>query len=332
MILCNEELAVVNNRIPERHEIMKKLARHNGFENIIKSITKHYQLYIFLLPAVIWYVTFAYAPIYGLQIAFKNYNPALGFTRSSWIGFKYFRSFFRSYYFWPVIRNTLALSFYSLLAGFPFPIILALMLNEVQQLRYKKFVQTVTYAPHFISTVVLVGMIYIFLTPRTGLIPIFLRALGFDASKNMLSDPSSFRHVYVWSGIWKSTGWSSIIYLAALSSVDPSIYEAAIIDGASRIQRIRHVNIPAIIPTITILLILNAGSIMSVGFEKVFLLQNELNNETSEVISTYIYKRGLIKADFSFSSAVGLFNNVINFIVLVSVNAATRRLSETSLF
>ena len=303
-----------------------------GRIGLLRRMTKHSQLYLLLVPAVVWYILFAYAPLYGLQIAFKDYNPALGFAASEWVGLKYFRSFFRSYYFWPVIRNTLALSFYSLLAGFPMPILLALMLNEVRLPRYKKFVQTVTYAPHFISTVVMVGTLIIFLSPSTGMIPNLLGILGVHSDNNVLSDPGWFRHIYVWSGIWQSMGWSSIIYLAALSSVDPGLHEAAVIDGATRLQRVWHINIPVILPTVAILLILNAGSIMSVGFEKVFLLQNELNDETSEVISTYIYKRGLIKADFSFSSAVGLFNNVINFIMLITVNALTKRIGDTSLF
>ncbi|MGI6538002.1 MAG: ABC transporter permease [Caldicoprobacterales bacterium] len=272
-----------------------------------------------------------YGPLYGLQIAFKNFNGALGIWGSKWVGFRHFKNFYNSYLFWTLIKNTLALSVYSLLAGFPVPILLALMLNEVKNAKYKKFVQTVTYAPHFISMVVLVGIINISFSPSYGFISLGLQALGFE-KQNYLVSPSAFRHIYVWSGIWQNAGWNSIIYLAALSSVDPTIHEAAVIDGASRIQRVWHINVKSIVPTMVILLILNTGSIMNVGFEKVFLMQNDLNSTTSDVISTYIYRRGLINADYSFSTAVGLLNNVVNFIILVTVNAISRKLGEISLF
>lgn len=299
--------------------------------NLLLRMRKHYQLYLLLFPAILWYLIFNYVPLYGLQIAFKDYNPALGFLGSRWVGTKFFKSFFRSYYFWPIIRNTLTISFYSLFAGMPIPIILALMLNEVGNVKYRKFVQTVTYAPHFISTVVLIGMVIIFLTPGKGMLTRLFLLLGVK-NDMFLTSPSAFKHIYIWSGIWQQSGWSSIIYLAALSGVDPGLHEAAMIDGATRMQRIWHINIPTILPTIAILLILRTGSIMSVGFEKVFLLQNPLNMETSEVISTYIYKRGLIKLDFSFSTAVGLFNNIINFILLVISNELSKWMGETSLF
>lgn len=292
---------------------------------------KDYELYLFLLPAILWYLIFAYGPLYGLQIAFKNFNGALGIWGSKWVGFKHFESFFSSYYFWVLIKNTLGLTFYSLVAGFPIPIILALMLNEVKNAKYKKFVQTVTYAPHFISVVVLVGIINISLSPNYGFISLGLQSLGLE-KVNYLVSPTAFRHIYVWSGIWQNAGWNSIIYIAALSSIDPTIHEAAVIDGASRLQRVWHINVKSIVPTMVILLILNTGSVMNVGFEKVFLMQNDLNSTTSDVISTYIYRRGMINADYSFSSAVGLFNNIINFTILMSVNAISRRLGETSLF
>jgi len=300
-------------------------------KNTLTKILKNYELYLFLLPAVIYYLVFAYGPLYGLQIAFKDFNGSLGIWGSKWVGLKHFRNFFDSYYFGLLIKNTLAISIYSILAGFPIPIIVALMLNEVKNAKYKKFVQTVIYAPHFISTVVLVGIIIVLLSPTYGLVNLALKGLGFE-SKSFMTDPDAFRHIYVWSDIWQNAGWNSIIYIAALSSIDTSIYEAATIDGANRLQRVWYINIPSIVPTMLILLILNTGSIMNVGFEKIFLMQNDLNSTTSDVISTYIYRRGLLNADYSFSTAVGLFNNVINFILLIAVNAITRKFSETSLF
>lgn len=296
-----------------------------------KRIAMNYEMYLFLLPAVAYYIIFHYGPLYGLQIAFKDFNGALGIWGSKWVGLKHFNNFFSSYYLWPLIRNTLALSLYSLVAGFPIPIIFALMLNEVKSYKYKKFVQTVTYAPHFISTVVLVGTVVIVLSPTYGLVNQMLKLLGIEA-QSFMTNPGLFRHIYVWSGIWQSTGWGSIIYLAALSAVDPQQYEAAIIDGASRIQRIWYINIPVLVPIMTILLIMNAGSIMNVGFEKVLLMQNDLIMDVADVISTYVYRRGLIQAQYSFSAAIGLFNNVINFMLLMIVNGITRKLGETSLF
>ncbi|MCK9253777.1 MAG: ABC transporter permease subunit [Clostridiales bacterium] len=213
----------------------------------------------------------------------------------------------------------------------PIPVIVALMLNEVKQIRYKKIIQTVTYAPHFISTVVLVGMITIILSPSTGIVNFVLKSLGAE-SRYFMVEPQSFRHIYIWSGIWQNTGWSSIIYLAALSAVNPELHESAVIDGATRLQRIRYINIPVITPTFIILLILSAGQLMSVGYEKVLLMQNDLNKTTSNIISTYVYERGLLKAEYSFASAVGLFNNVINFILLIFVNGVARKFSDTSLF
>jgi len=296
-----------------------------------KRIKKNYEMYLFLLPAVIWYVLFQYGPMYGVQIAFRDFNGSFGIWGSPWVGFKHFRNFFSSYYFWPLLRNTLLLSLYSLVAGFPIPILLALMLNELKNYKYRKLVQTVTYAPHFISTVVMVGMIIIVLSPRYGIVNTAMRALGME-TKYFMTDPGMFRHIYVWSGIWQRAGWGSIIYLAALSAVDPEQHEAAIIDGAGRLQRIWYINIPVLLPTMTILLILNLGSVMNVGFEKVLLMQNDLIMDTADVISTYVYRRGLLRAEFSFASAIGMFNNVVNFTLLIIVNGITRKISETSLF
>lgn len=293
-------------------------------------LIKDYQLYLLVLPALLWYIIFAYFPMYGLQIAFKDYSGALGIMGSPWVGLKHFKSFFRSYYAWPLIKNTVILSVYAMLASFPIPIILSLMLNELKSAGYKKFSQTVLYAPHFISLVVLVGMLNLFFSP-SGPIDSIRTAMGLE-SVNFLTSPGAFRHLYVWSGIWQGAGWGCIIYLATLSSVDPGLHEAAMIDGASRLQRIWHINVPSLLPTATILLIMNAGSVLSVGFDKVFLMQNDLNMETSNVISTYIYTRGLVKQDYSFSTAVGFMLNLINFFMVLLVNKIAKTLSDTSLF
>jgi putative aldouronate transport system permease protein len=296
-----------------------------------QCIIRNYDLYLFILPALIWYLVFTYGPLYGVQIAFKNFNGALGIWGSPWIGFKHFRNFLTAYSFPILLRNTILLSLYSLVAGFPFPILLALMLNELGFKRYKKIVQTVTYAPHFISMVVMIGMLTLFFSPSMGVFNSIREVFGLQ-SVSFLTRPEMFRHLYVWSGVWQGMGWGSIIYLAALSAVDPEQHEAAIIDGASRLQRIRYINIPVLLPTITILLILNCGSILSVGYEKVLLMQNDLILDTSEVISTYVYKRGLLRAEYSYSSAVGLFNNVVNVTVLLLVNTVVRKLGQSSLF
>lgn len=307
------------------------LPRGTRKRSLLKRVLMNYQLYLFLLPTVAWYIIFCYGPMYGIQIAFKDFNGAFGILGSPWVGLKHFRNFFSSYYITVLLRNTIILSLYSLAASFPFPIILALMLKEVKNDKFRRLVQTTTYAPHFISTVVLVGMIKLMLSPRFGVVNQLLQAVGFEA-KNYLAISPYFRHIYVWSGIWQNVGWGSMIYLAALSQVNPEHHEAAMIDGAGRLRRIWHINIPAIIPTMSILLILRAGSVMSVGFEKVFLMQNDLILDRAEVISTYIYRRGLLNANYSFASAVGLFNNVVNFLMLLIVNGITRKLSETTLF
>ena len=299
-------------------------------KSVFSRLAKDYQLYLLVLPALIWYVLFAYVPMYGVQIAFKDYSGALGILGSPWVGIKHFRSFFRSYYAWTLIKNTVVLSLYSMAAGFPIPIILSLMLNEVKSPGRKKFAQTVLYAPHFISLVVLVGMLNLFFSAK-GPIDTLRMAMGLE-SVNYLTSPGAFRHLYVWSGVWQEAGWGCVIYLAALSGVDPGLHEAAMIDGASRFQRIWHINLPCLLPTATILLIMNAGSVLSVGFDKAFLMQNDLNMKTSNVISTYIYNRGLVKQDYSFSTAVGLMNNLINFFMVLLVNKIAMALSDTSLF
>ncbi|QCI86187.1 sugar ABC transporter permease [Vagococcus zengguangii] len=296
-----------------------------------KKIKKNRQLYLFILPAFLVILIFSYIPMYGIIIAFKDYVPALGIWGSPWVGFKHFQRFFDSYYFWDLLKNTLGISIYSLIVGFPLPIILALALNELKDGKFKKITQTVTYAPNFISVVVMVGMIVAFLNPSTGLINHVLDFLGFERM-DFMSDPKWFKTVYVLSGVWQSTGWSSVIYLAALSGVDPELHEAAVVDGASRLRRIWHINLPTIRPTMVILLIMSVGSIMSLGHEKILLMQNPLNLESSNVISTFVYQQGLLDAQYSYATAVGLFNSVINAILLISVNKVADKLNETSLF
>ncbi|GGI46397.1 sugar ABC transporter permease [Paenibacillus marchantiophytorum] len=297
----------------------------------VSSMRKHWDLYALLLPVIVYFIIFHYIPMYGVQIAFKEFIASKGINGSPWVGFQHFERFFDGFYFWRVIRNTLGIGLYELIVGFPVPIILALLINEVQSKSFKKTVQTVTYAPHFLSTVVMVGMLLIFLSPRYGIVNTLIEWLGGDQIA-FLTEPGWFKTVYVFSGVWQQMGWSSIIYLAALTGIDPQQHEAAKVDGASRLQRIWHVNLPGILPTIIILLILNVGSILSVGFEKVFLLQNPLNMEASDIISTYVYRSGILEAQYSFSAAVGLFNSVINFFMLVTVNFIARKAGETSLW
>ncbi|MGG6310878.1 ABC transporter permease [Paenibacillus macerans] len=296
-----------------------------------KKILHNWQLYLFIAPALLSILIFSYVPMYGIQIAFKNFIPVDGIMGSPWVGFDHFERFFNSYYFWDLLWNTLSISLYGLAVGFPLPIILALAFNEVKDGFFKRTVQTVTYAPHFISMVVMAGMIITFLTPSSGMIVNLIEALGLNPP-DFLTDPRWFKTVYVLSDVWQGTGWGTIIYLAALTSVDPGLHEAAILDGASRLQRIRYINIPAIMPTITILMILNMGSLLGVGFEKILLLQNPLNMESSDVISTFVYRSGLLDAQYSFSTAVGLFNSVVNAVLLIVVNQIVRRTSENSLW
>ena len=298
---------------------------------IWKQMKANYFLYIFLLPATVYLGIFAYGPLYGIQIAFKDFYAFNGIVGSPWVGLKHFNTFFNSPRFSMLLGNTLTISVYSLLAGFPIPIILALLLNYTPRQGLKRFAQTVSYAPHFISIVVLAGMLNVFLSPKSGFINTLLGYIGVGPIFFMGS-PAAFKHIYVWSGVWQSAGWSSIIYLAALSGVSPELHEAAIIDGANKLQRIAHIDIPTIMPTMVILLVMSFGSIMNVGYEKAFLLQNSLNMTSSEIISTYTYKVGLMEAKYSYSTAIGLFNNVINFTLLIIVNRIARVLSGSSLW
>lgn len=299
-------------------------------KKIWSRIWKSRQYYLLILPALVYVLIFCYGPMYGLQIAFKDYKVSLGMAASRWVGFRNFKDFFTGHYFWLLLRNTLVISLYTLVVGFPIPILLALVLNELGG-GFKRVTQTVLYAPHFISTVVLVGMISIMFSPSTGIVNTTLEALGLERIY-FLGDPKYFRHIYVWSGVWQNMGWNAIIYIAALAGVDPCLHEAAEIDGASRLQRIWYINLPSILPTVIIMLILQLGSIASVGHEKVYLLQNDLNLEVAEVISTYIYKRGIYNTNYSFSTAVGLFNNVVNVTMLLIANKISSKFGETSLF
>lgn len=297
-----------------------------------KNFKKYWQLYLFLTLPLVYLLVFKYYPMLGAQIAFKEFRPQYGIWGSEWVGFANFERFFSSYQFQRVITNTLVLSFYSLLASFPIPIILALMLNSLRNKRFKNVIETIAYIPHFISIVVLVGMMMQMLNPHIGILGAIYRLFG-QSAPDLFGSPAAFPHLYVWSGIWQNTGWGTIIYTAALAGVDQELHEAAEIDGASRFQRILHIDLPSILPTVTIMLILNAGNIMSIGFEKDYLMQTDLNLRSSEIISTYVYKVSFVQgSDFSYAGAIGLFNSVVNMALLVTVNAISSRLSETSLW
>jgi multiple sugar transport system permease protein/putative aldouronate transport system permease protein len=286
-----------------------------------------------LLLPVVYLLIFHYWPMYGIQIAFRNYNVVDGISGSPWVGLTHFERFIGSYMFWPVIRNTIILHSYELLATFPLPIVLAMALNQVRLQWFKRSVQMITYAPHFISTVVIVGMLVVLLDPRTGLLNNFLALFGVEPL-DLLGNPDYFRHIYVWSGAWQNLGFAAIIYLATLSSIDPQLHEAAVVDGASRIKRMWHIDLPGIMPVAVILLILNIGSILSIGFEKVLLMQNSLNLSASEVIDTYVYKVGLAAPlpQFSYAAAIGLFRSVVGLILLVLANQIARKFAKSSLW
>lgn len=293
---------------------------------------RNWQLWLMLLPAVVYVAVFCYGPMYGLQLAFRDYDFSKGLTGGAWAGMKYFEQYFSSPMFWPTVRNTFTIAFFSLICGFPIPIILALVIHSLKNQRWKKTVQTTVYLPYFISTVVLVAMLQILLSPSTGLLDHILKATGlFSESVNFLGTPSAFVPVYVLSGIWQMAGWNSIIFIAALSSVDGQLYDAAKVDGANRWHQVWHIELPALKPTIIILLIMNMGGILSVGFEKTFLMQNSLNKSVSEVISTYVFNVGVKSSQFSFGSAVGLFNTLINFVFLMAANLTAKKTSQISL-
>lgn len=309
----------------------KMLDRAKRRKDLRKDIRKNWDLYLFVLPAVLLILIFAYFPLYGLQIAFKYFSPAAGIFGSPWCGFDHFTRFFNSYQFWNILWNTISISFYDLIAGFPVPIILALLLNQTRSKVFRKSVQMVTYAPYFISTVVMVAMIMLFLDPKVGIINQIIVALGGEAIAFM-EKPEYYQTIYVLSNIWQGAGWSSIIYLAALSGISSELHEAAIVDGASKWRRIWHIDLPGILPTVVIMLIMRSGQILNVGFEKVFLMQNALNLPVSNIISTYVYEMGIRNTQYDFATAVGLFNSLVNLILLVTVNQVSKKVSEVSLW
>jgi putative aldouronate transport system permease protein len=300
------------------------------FIRLQKNIRIHWELYLLILPTLAYFIIFHYIPMYGIQIAFRDYLPGFGFLESPWVGLEHFKRFFNTYLSKVVIKNTLSISITGLLLGVPCPVILALMLNILKQQRFKSLVQTISYAPHFISNVAMGGMILILLS-NMGIANTLLRSLGMEPVQFM-ARPELFVPIYVLSNVWKNTGYGSIIYLAALSAVDMELYEAAKIDGASRLKMIWHIDLPSIMPTMVILLILNTGRIMSVGYELILLLQNTMNLSSSEIISTYTYRMGLLNHDFSYSTAIGLFNNIVNIVLLYAVNWIAGKLNETSLW
>lgn len=295
------------------------------------ELKRDYQLWVMIIPAIIVVIIFNYIPMYGIQLAFRDYDFSRGLAGGTWRGLHYFSQFINNYQFWDLMRNTVIISITTIVLGFPAPIILALILNQVKWFRTKKLLQTIVYMPHFISIVVMVGLLNVLLSPNTGILGQLISKLG-DTDINLLASTNSFVPVFVISDIWQHAGWNSIIYLAALSTVSPSLYDAAKIDGANKWKMILHIDIPALVPTIIILFILSMGNVLGTGFEKVFLMQNSLNLPVSEVISTYVYKIGILSNQFSYSSAIGLFNTVINFFFLVTMNWISKRNSEISLW
>lgn len=308
----------------------KKSATPKHRQSFFAGVKESRALYLLMLPSVIIFLLFTYYPMYGVIIAFKDFTPADGILGSPWVGFKHFIQYFNSYQFGLTIRNTIVISLYTILVTFPLPIALALMCNQIRSKWFKKFFQVSTYLPHFISTVVMCGMLILFLSPSTGIIAKLVGILGFELP-NLMGSARAFPSIYVWSEAWQHVGWDSILYIATLSAVDPTLYEAATMDGASKWKKMIHIDVPALLPTATVMFILRMGSVMSVGFEKIYLLQNTLNSSTSEIISTYVYKMGLISNQYSLSSAIGLFNNVINLALLLLVNQISKKLSDTSL-
>lgn len=299
-------------------------------QRTLRRMRRKWQLYLLILPAIVSVFIFHYIPIYGVQIAFKNFRSSKGILGSEWVGFKHFARFLAYPDFWKILWNTVRISLYAL-ATFPCPVILALMMNELNSERYKKFMQMVTFAPHFISTVVVCSMVLLFFDRSQGLVNNVIAALGGERY-DFVSSTRYFSSLYVWSGVWQNLGWNAIIYIAALSSVSPELIEAARVDGATRLQIVRYVNFPAILPTVITMLILSAGSLLNVGFEKIYLLQNPLNMEASRVISTYVYEIGLQGGQFSYSTAIGLFNNVVNIVVIILVNGISKRVTRVALW
>ncbi|MGO4545584.1 ABC transporter permease [Paenibacillus sp. 2TAB23] len=302
-----------------------------GTRTIFNAFKRDFQLWVMIFPAIAAIIIFNYIPMYGIQLAFRDFDFSKGLTGGEWRGLFYFKQFIESFLFADLMTNTFLISFTAIIIGFPAPIILALVLNQIRRKRFKTLMQTTVYLPHFISIIVLVGMMNVLLSPETGIVGYFMKTIGFG-DINLLASTSTFIPVNIVSDIWQHCGWNSIIYLAALSTVDPQLYDSAKMDGASRWQTIRYIDFPALIPTIVILFILSMGNILSTGFEKIFLMQNSLNLPVSEVIATYVYKIGIVSNQFSYASAIGLFNTLINFIFLFAMNAIAKKASNTSLF
>lgn len=306
------------------------LNRNNFKHRFIRDFKLNKLLYIMMIPVLAYYIVFHYAPMYGAIIAFKDYSPMKGIIESDWIGLRHFQDFFGSYYFWRILLNTVIISVYSLIFMFPAPIILALLINEVRHQGFKRVVQTVSYMPYFISLVVICGMITDF-TNSNGVINTVFSWLGYDGAA-MLQKPELFRPIYILSEIWQKIGWESIIYIAALMGIDQEQYEAAKIDGASRLKQMLHITLPGILPTITIMFILRMGNMLNVGFEKIILLYNPVTYETADVISSFVYRKGLLEFGWSYSTAVGLFNSLVNLMLLISANYISRKVNDSSLW
>jgi len=300
-------------------------------KSLAKQIWSKRGLFLLMLLPIMWYIVFKYIPMYGVQLAFRRYNPSLGITKSPWVGLKYFKQFFNSYYFKDILWNTVSLSLYQLVVGFPLPIILALMINEVHSRKYQKFVQNVTYIPHFLSVVVVVSMLNLFCDPTYGIFNKFLGLFGV-AAVDYMAKPGAFQTLYVFSNVWQNMGFNAIIYIAVLSSLDQDMYEAATIDGCSRFKQVLYISLPALVPTIMTLLVMRLGSIMNVGFEKVLLMQNPVNMSKSNIIATFVYTNGIQKGEFSYSTAIGLFNSLINFILLFTTNRLSKKLTGSGLW
>ncbi len=312
--------------IPDNPKSVGRMRRH-----FRKKIYPNIALYLFCLPGLIVTFIFSYIPLYGVQIAFRDFSYSKGYLGSTWVGLEHFQRFFSSPMAVKIISNTAILSLYSLLASFPLPIILALMINSFRHKRYGKTIQTVTYAPNFISVVVMASMVLLFLSPTTGIVNHLIGLFG-AGPINFMAEQGLWRHIYVWSGVWQGTGWGAVIYMAALAGVSPEYHEAAVVDGASKLQRMWHIDLPFLIPIASVMLILNFGSLFSIGFEKAYALQNNTNLDVSEIIATYVYKVGLVNNDISFGAAIGLFNSAVNAVMLLVVNFVVRRTTKNSLF